>query len=146
MIGVAIAASLVAISGCDVGDLIRVKTPRVVQQAEGLSRTLTLNDAEAEYRQWLSQTKEVGMQWRNGIDRANTIRTTFNQLTLSFLDEIGPTVAGVPLLGPLMPGLTLLIGTLIKRPGDVSGKVLQKEKQDSYNAGLENGKALASST
>jgi len=47
------------------------------------------------------------------------------------------------LAGPFMPLLTLLGGYSIKRRKDASPDQVASEKQDSYNKGLEVGKAMA---
>lgn len=131
---VLVALALAACAGFDLGDLVRVKTPRRVQQVTGIAATTTLNEAESEYRAWFEETQRVGAQWKSNIERASEIRGIFSQLTLSTLDQIGPTVAGVPVLGPALPALTGLVGLFLG-----SGR-LRKEKEASFNKGLKEGR------
>ena len=131
---VLIALALSACAGFDLGDLVRVKTPSRVQQSTGLAATTTLNEAEAEYRAWFEETQRVGAQWKSNIERAGEIRGIFSQLTLSALDQIGPTVAGVPVLGPALPAMTGLVGLFLG-----SGR-LRKEKEASFNKGMKEGR------
>lgn len=131
---VLITLALGACAGFDLGDLVRVKTPSRVQQSTGLAATTTLNEAEAEYRAWFEETQRVGAQWKSNIERAGEIRGIFSQLTLSTLDQIGPTVAGVPMLGPALPAMTGLVGLFLG-----SGR-LRKEKEASFNKGLKEGR------
>ena len=131
---VMITLALGACAGFDLGDLVRVKTPSRVQQSTGLAATITLNEAEAEYRAWFEETQRVGAQWKSNIERAGEIRGIFSQLTLSALDQIGPTVAGVPMLGPALPAMTGLVGLFLG-----SGR-LRKEKEASFNKGLKEGR------
>lgn len=131
---VMITLALGACAGFDLGDLVRVKTPNRVQQSTGLAATTTLNEAEAEYRAWFEETQRVGAQWKSNIERAGEIRGIFSQLTLSALDQIGPTVAGVPMLGPALPAMTGLAGLFLG-----SGR-LRKEKEASFNKGLKEGR------
>lgn len=131
-----VSATLAACAGFDLGDMVRVKTPTAIQQTVGLPAKVSLNDAEVEYQGWLSNVQRTGAQWKTNIDKANAVRATFNQLTLAALDEVGPTLAGVPMLGPLLPAATGIFGLFL------GSSRLRKEKENSYNAGLEKGKDL----
>jgi hypothetical protein len=62
------------------------------------------------------------------------------QLTLQAFDQVGPTLAGVPVLGPILPAATGLLGLFLGTAR------LRKNKEDSYNAGLQRGQALAEQT
>jgi hypothetical protein len=125
---------LLSFAGCDMGDMIHVKTPNTIQQQTGLASNITLNEAESEYQLWYQHMQTAGSQWKSNIEHANEIRNMVNQLSLSALDEIGPTVAGVPVLGPMLPAASGLLGLFLG-----SGK-LRKEKEDSFNKGLDEGR------
>lgn len=127
---------LASCAGLDLGDVVKVRTPNEIQQVRGLPRTTTLNEAEAEYRAWLEDVQRTGAQWRASIERAGEIRGLLGQLTLSALDEVGPTIAGVPVVGPALPALTGIVGLFI------GASRLRKEKEASYNKGLKVGRAL----
>ena len=106
----------------------------------GLPSTLSLNGAEVEYQNWFNLTQTTGVggaQWKGNIEKAGEIRGLLGQLTLSALDTVGPTVAGLPVLGPALPALTGIVGLFIG-----SGR-LRKEKEASFNKGLEKGSGLA---
>jgi hypothetical protein len=133
-----VALVLASCAGVDLGDLVRVKTPNSIQQTTGLPSTLSLNEAEVEYQNWFSQTQTTGAQWKGTIERSGEIRGLLGQLTLSALDTAGPTLAGVPVLGPALPALTGIAGLFIG-----SGR-LRKEKEASFNKGLEKGSDLGS--
>jgi hypothetical protein len=132
-----LALVLASCAGLDLGDLVKVKTPNAIQQTTGLRATLSLNEAEAEYQNWFNQTQAIGAQWKGNIERAGEVRGLLGQLTLSALDTVGPTVAGVPVLGPALPALTGIVGLFIG-----SGR-LRKEKEASFNKGLETGRDMA---
>ncbi|MFN7022712.1 MAG: hypothetical protein ACK4WH_15520 [Phycisphaerales bacterium] len=134
---VLLALVLASCAGIDLGDLVKVKTPNAIQQATGLPSTLSLNEAEVEYQNWFNQVQATGAQWKGNIQRAGEVRGLLGQLTLSALDTVGPTVAGVPVLGPALPALTGIVGLLIG-----SGR-LRKEKEASFNKGLETGREMA---
>ena len=125
---------LAACAGLDLGDIVHVRTPNTIQQTTGLPAKISLNEAEAEYLAWFDGVQRTGAQWKASIDRAGEIRGLLGQLTLSALDEVGPTFAGVPVLGPALPALTGLAGLFIG-----SGR-LRKEKEASFNKGLKEGR------
>jgi hypothetical protein len=76
----------------------------------------------------------AGSQWKSNIEHANEIRNMVNQLSLSALDQVGPTVAGVPMLGPLLPAASGLLGLFL------GSSKLRKEKEASFNKGLDEGR------
>jgi hypothetical protein len=129
-----LAIALAACAGFDLGDIVQVRTPASIQQTTGLPARTSLNEAEAEYRAWLENVQRVGAQWKASIARGNDVRTLLGQLTLSALDQVGPTLAGVPVAGPALPALTGLIGLFIG-----AGR-LRKEKEASFNKGLKEGR------
>jgi len=126
---------LTACAGFDLGDVVKVKTPNEIQQTRGLPSTTSLNEAETEYRAWFDDVQRTGAQWKASIDRGGEIRGLLGQLTLTALDDIGPSLAGVPIAGPALPALTGLAGLFIG-----AGR-LRKEKEASFNKGLEKGAA-----
>lgn len=134
---VMLSLALAACAGFDLGDIVKVKTPHEIQQTTGLSSRVSLNEAEAEYRAWFEDVQRTGAQWKASIERAGEIRGLLGQLTLTALDEVGPTLAGVPIAGPALPALTGIVGLFIG-----SGR-LRREKEASFNKGLKEGKSFA---
>ncbi|MEL6741645.1 MAG: hypothetical protein AAFP26_13390 [Planctomycetota bacterium] len=130
---VMVTLGLAACAGFDLGDVVKVKTPNEIQQTRGLPSTTSLNEAETEYRAWFDDVQRTGAQWKASIDRGGEIRGLLGQLTLTALDDIGPSLAGVPIAGPALPALTGLAGLFIG-----AGR-LRKEKEASFNKGLEKG-------
>ena len=132
-----LALVLASCAGLDLGDIVKVKTPNTIQQTTGLPSTLSLNEAEVEYQNWFNLTQTTGAQWKGNIEKAGEIRGLLGQLTLSALDTVGPTVAGLPVLGPALPALTGIVGLFI------GSSRLRKEKEASFNKGLEKGSTIA---
>jgi hypothetical protein len=130
---VMVSLALAACAGFDLGDVVKVKTPNEIQQTRGLPSTTSLNEAETEYRAWFDDVQRTGAQWKAGIERGGEIRGLLGQLTLTALDDVGPALAGVPIAGPALPALTGLAGLFIG-----AGR-LRKEKEASFNKGLEKG-------
>jgi len=130
-IGIILLAGILAgCAGFDLGDLVRVKTPHAIQQQTGLPTSVTLNEAETEYQAWYADVQRSGAQWKTNIERGNEVRALLSQISLSALDEVGPTLAGVPVLGPALPAVTGLLGLFLG-----AGK-LRKEKEASFNEGM----------
>ncbi|MCC6579867.1 MAG: hypothetical protein IT440_05450 [Phycisphaeraceae bacterium] len=136
---VLIVVGLASCAGFDLGDVVKVRTPNRVQQTAGLPSSTSLNEAVVEYQAWFEDVQRTGAQWKSNIDRANEVRGMLSQITLSALDEVGPTLAGIPLLGPMLPAATGLLGLFL---GVGS---LRKEKEDSFNKGLEEGRKTTTS-
>lgn len=134
---VLVAVVLSACASLDYGDLIRVRVPNEIQQQTGLPSTTTLNEAEAEYQAWFEDVQRNGANWKNDIERASELRAVFGQLTLGALNEVGPQVAGIPVLGAAAPSLLMLATYWL----GVAGKSREKEK--SYNKGQETGAKMA---
>ena len=132
---VVVTLGLAACAGFDLGDVVKVRTPNEIQQTRGLPGTTSLNEAEVEYRAWFDDAQRTGAQWKASIDRGGEIRGLLGQLTLTALDDIGPSLAGLPIAGPAVPALTGLAGLFIG-----AGR-LRKEKEASFNKGLEKGAA-----
>ncbi len=132
-----IATALAACAGFDLGDVVRVKTPNAIQQTTGLSASVTLNEAEQEYLAWFTDTQRVGANWKANIEKGDEVRSMLNQLTLSALNDVGPMVAGVPVLGPALPAVAGIAGLFLG-----SGR-LRKEKEASFNKGLDKGQTAS---
>lgn len=137
VVALAVSLALAACAGFNLGDIIKVKTPVAIQQADGVSASLTLNEAEAEYRLWMDKTKAAGLEWKNRIASGNEIRNILGQLAMNGLNDVGPTIGGIPVLGPSIPLLTAGLGLFLGRSG------LTKHKEESFNAGLKKGAAAA---
>lgn len=137
VVAILIAGTLAACAGFNLGDIIKVKTPIAIQQADGVPASLTLNESEAEYRLWMDKTKAAGLEWKNRIASGNEIRNLLGQLAMTGLNDVGPTIGGLPILGPAIPLFTTGLGLFIGRSG------LSKHKEESFNAGLKKGAAAA---
>lgn len=131
-----LAAMLAACAGFDLGDLVKVRTPNEVQQWEGLPASVSLNDAEVQYEAWYQDVARVGAEWKARIERSSEIRGLLGQLTLGAMQDVGPTLAGVPVVGPALPAATGLIGLFLG-----SGR-LRREKEASFNKGLSEGEKI----
>lgn len=143
VLSLAAAIFIGTIGGCDLGDAITVSTPSVIQADEGLPARMTLNEAEDAFPIWKLKTETAGQQWRDNIDRSNQVRVMLETFALSQLDEFGPQLAGIPVLGTSLPLLTGLAGLLIKRPGDKTKDEAMVEQDSAWDEAFEAGKKAA---
>ncbi len=66
---------IAVISGCDLGDLLQAKTPQAIQQSAGMPSSMSLNEAESEYRVWFASVSESGARWRANMWRSRWRRS-----------------------------------------------------------------------
>lgn len=132
--------------GCDLRSMTKLEVPPdikglIAQGPEDVDREYTL--AEVDF---------VVTEWRSYVDRNNgyilaAVKDAEERYALagSLIDlgvGIGTEAAStLPGGAIIVSGLTLLTGLFMKRPGE--DKRVSKEKEDSYNAGLEEGRRLA---
>ena len=145
-IALAVSLSLAACAGFDWGDVVQTNVPSNVQGTHSLPAKMSLNESQVRYREWFGETQSTGLRWKNEIERANHVKTMLDGLTLHALAEVGPTIAGFPVLSGLLPFLTALVGIGIRRPGDVTKDELAKQKEAAYNKALKEGAKLSSTS
>lgn len=155
VLAIVMAGLIAGATGCDLGDVIQARTPRGVQAATGLPESLSLNEAEKEFRLWYERVRQEGLEWRESIAQGREAQALVSQFLMTQLDSVGPTLAGVPVLGPALPLVAGLAGLFVRRPGDRPrqevesmqmefASTLQREKEASYNKGVEKGREYGS--
>lgn len=141
-----IAVGLVVAQGCDLRSMTNLKVPPDVKAtiAQGPE------DVDREYS--LAEIDFVVTEWRSYVDRNNgyllaavkdaeeryALAEGLINLGIGIGSDAASTLPGGALI---VSGLTLMTGLFMKRPGE--DKRVSKEKEDSYNAGLEEGRRLA---
>ena len=139
IIAIASAALVGGLAGCDFGDLIRVQTPRNIQRTEALPTSMTLNDSREEYENWINAARNDSMRWRANIERADELNDLFAGFVLQGLEDVGPSIAGIPMASTLLPLLTGGVGLFLRRPGDKT----QKDVDEAWDEAFEAGKGAA---
>lgn len=134
---IALFAVLASLQGCDIRSQLVVKAPKEVLEVVDLE-TMTLADAEAAYEDWANWVDTRTRQFQRAVadaeDRYARIEALID-LGLTAAEQGGASLPGGAFL---VGGLSLLTGLVLKRPGE--DKRVSKEKEDSYNAGIEAGK------
>jgi hypothetical protein len=138
---VALFAVLASLQGCDIRSQLKVKAPSDMLAAIDVEEPLTLDEAEAAWEDWSawvdSRTRAYQRAVADAEDRYARIEALID-LGLTAAEQGGASLPGGAFL---VGGLSLLTGLVLKRPGE--DKRVASEKEDSYNAGLAKGKALA---
>lgn len=133
----AVAAVLVACAGFDFGNFVKVPTPAGIAQDEGLPRRMGVKEASLQYQLWYEKVKAEGEQWKADIETGDQVAGMLSQLAMQGLNQLGPALGGVPVAGPTLVGL-LGVGAFM-----LGRAPLRKEKEASFNKGLEKGAEAA---
>ena len=137
---VAVFAILAAMQGCDLRSKIVVKAPSDVLAAVDVDEPMTLAEAEAAWEDWAQWVDTRTRQFQRAINDAEDRYARIEALLDIGLAAANEGAGQIPGGAFLVGGLSLLTGLVLKRPGE--DKRVGKEKEDSYNAGLEEGKRL----
>jgi hypothetical protein len=137
---VAVFAILAAMQGCDLRSKIVVKAPPDLLATVDVDEPLTLDEAGRVWEDWTAWVQSRSKQYQRAVgdaeDRAARIEALLDLGLAAANEGAGQIPGGAFLVG----GLSLLTGIFLKRPSE--DKRTAKEKEDSYNAGLEEGKRL----
>ena len=128
------------LQGCDLRSRIVVKAPPDLLATVDVDEPLTLDEAERVWEDWTAWVQSRSKQYQRAVgdaeDRAARIEALLDLGLAAANEGAGQIPGGAFLVG----GLSLLTGLFLKRPSE--DKRTAKEKEDSYNAGLEEGKRL----
>lgn len=140
-IGAAVALSLVALAGCQIGDLVRVNVPQAVRLTVPSEPRVSFNEAKVVYDDWRAGVERTAEQFRQELDRKAELVSLLASLTSDGLAAGIPALESLPGGGLLATGLVGLGAWFIRSPGTEAR--LRKEKEASFNKGLEEGGSLA---
>ena len=129
------------VQGCDLQKMIDVDVPRDVQQSIGSEETVTLSDSRYEWDRWQDWVRSNSEAFARNIEAGNDRVALIENLTAMGIGALGEVSGTFPGGAVIFSGLSLLAGWFLKKPG--TDKVVAKEKEDSYNAGIEKGKTIA---
>lgn len=128
-------------SGCQVSDLISVDVPKDVKEAVGVDGNVSLTDLPDVWDDWQQYVQRNTDRLESETERSYELLGFINSAT-----DLAITAAGNA--APAFPGGAILVGLLtgaaglyMKKPGTDS--VIAKEKEASYNAGMDKARALA---
>jgi hypothetical protein len=133
-------AVLAFMQGCDIRSQIRVKAPSDMLATIDVEEPLTLDEVEATWEDWTAWVESRTRQFQRAVADAEDRYARIEAVIDLGLAAANEGAAQIPGGAFLVGGLSLLTGLFLKRPG--TDKMTAKEKEDSYNAGLEEGKRI----
>jgi len=139
-IGVVVLFSSLA-GGCSASDLIKVKVPSGVQRSIATPPSITLTDAGHEWDRWVQFVEIESDKFSGSISRGQELLGFVQAMANTGLGAAEAALGGVPFGGFAVGGLGLLAGLFFEKPGTRNKEA--KEKESSYNAGMEQGKRIA---
>lgn len=128
--------------GC-VGDMVKVNTPKALVEEEGFEPVLSYNESLEAYDDWASEQASRAESWGNRIEvGGQEVEYWRNAISFASAPEnlaLFGFNPGTAATSALLMGL----GLFTRRPGDVPRSTMAKEKEESYNAGLDKGRSLS---
>lgn len=130
LLAVAALFATLSINGCELADIVKVQVPLELQKGLGMPSKVTLSDSDRYFQSWAAAGERYAKNIEGGWQVVGAIQGLYDTGILAAQQAF----PGAQLAFPL---LTLVAGIFIKGPGT------SKEKQKSYNKGLEVGRNLA---
>lgn len=118
--------TLAACASWDFGDVVQTEIPLEIQQRDGLPARMSYNASRERYETWRAETTRIDAKWRESNDAAGEFAGILSGFTLQQLNEYGPMLAGVPVAGPGLVGLSGVLAFWLGRSN------LRREKEASY--------------
>lgn len=138
---VLVVLAIAALGACQVEDFVKVDVPDEVATAIDRPDRIPVSATDAAWEDWVAWVDRQSSRFAESIDRGNEVAGVLRGLTetgIAIGQDAAATVPGGAFIGT---ALGLLGGLFIRRPGDATREA--KEKEASYNAGLERGRTLA---
>jgi hypothetical protein len=139
-LGAAAAIMLFALAGCQVGDVVQANVPQAVRQVVPSEPRVSFNEARAVYADWRASVERTAEQFQLELDRKAELVSLLSSLTNDAMLVGVPVLESLPGGGLLTTGLVGLGAWFLRSPG--TDKRLAREKEASFNKGLEEGRAL----
>lgn len=131
---------LTTLQGCNMASLIKVDVPPAIVAAVDAPDPVTLDNVNMVWEDWKRYVESNTNKFEHSISNAEERYAVLSQLTDIGLRTIEGEVSGIPGGTILLSALSLATGIFLKRPGE--DMRVAKEKEDSYNKGLEVGSSI----
>jgi hypothetical protein len=133
-----------AAAGCQVSDLITVDVPTDVKEAVGVDGRVSLTQIPDVWDDWQDYVEKNTKRLESSTERSYELLGFINSATdvaIGAAEGAASSFPGGALLVGLLSGAA---GLYMKKPG--TDRAIAKEKEASYNAGMEKARALAQMT
>lgn len=141
-LGVASAIALFALAGCQVGDLVQANVPQSVRKVVPSEPRVSYNEAKVVYADWRASVERTAEQFQTELDRKAELVSLLGTLTNDAMLVGVPVLESLPGGGLLATGLVGFGAWFLRSPG--TDKRLAREKEASFNKGLEQGRTAPS--
>ena len=144
--GSAILVLLVSLSvqGCNLQKIVKFEVPKGVQNAIDSSDKESIQNSEYVWSQWQGWVENNSETLARNIDESKSRVAMIENIIGMGMGALGDASGSFPGGALLFSGLTMATGLFMKRPGE--SKVIAKEKEKSYNAGMAKGSELLQKT
>ena len=140
-LGAAASIALFALAGCQVGDVVQANVPQAVRKVVPSEPRVSFNEAKVVYADWRASVERTAEQFQSELDRKAELVSLLSSLTNDALLVGVPVLESLPGGGLLATGLVGFGAWFLRSPG--TDKRLAREKEASFNKGLEEGRTLA---
>jgi hypothetical protein len=137
---VAVLLISLAAYGCQISDMIRVDVPKDVQHAVGIEGKVTLTQIPDVWDDWHDYVEKNTKRLEAETERSYELLGFINSATNIAIGAAEGAASSFPGGAILIGILSGAAGLYMKKPG--TDRVIAKEKEASYNAGLEKAKAI----
>jgi len=130
-----------AASGCQVSDLISVDVPTDVKDAVGIEGKVTLTQIPDVWDDWQDYVEKNTKRLESSTERSYELLgfvTAATNIAIGAAEGAASSFPGGAILVGLLSGAA---GLYMKKPG--TDRAIAKEKEASYNAGMDKAKSLA---
>ena len=139
LVSAAVFILFASLQGCDLRTFVAVDVPPGVESALSLpADSTTLADGENVVEEWRAYVTRESQRLDEALGDSYSKYEIVESLTSMGFHAAAEGVGGLPGGALITSGLALVAGLFIPKPG--SARELQKEKEDSYNAGIEVGR------
>lgn len=134
IVAVGLMGSMFLLSGCDMGDAIRVRTPAVIRmQPPDVPSSMSLNDALGAYDAWKALVMTQDRAWAESLSRAEQWRSVLGSLTTDALAYAAPFLGGLPGGTLIAAAAAGFAGLMFPKPGTT--KKIETIASQNYDMG-----------
>jgi hypothetical protein len=129
-----------SVTGC-IRDIIKVDTPPAAVE-EGYPASIPLSEVGISIEAYTMEKQQIILTWQKSAEVAEEKAAYWSSMLGAVISPEGLTALGLNPAGGAAASLLYFFGLMTRKPGDASPQIVAKEKESSYNAGLDKGKEI----
>lgn len=129
-----------AIAGCSLADIVKSDLPATVRndpEVAGLPPRPSHNESMAAYTVWCATRAAERQQWEANLQKSGELIGAVQAFGNTALEQIVPSLAGLPFGGLAIGALTFGAGLFLNKPG--AAKAAQAAIDAAYDEGVKVG-------